>query len=244
VNIYSYFEPVGFRNQDELISLWKSNWISKGFNPILLSIEDAKKNRFFNYFSNEIKNLHLYITGRPIQRFGSSCYNRWMAYSSIKEPNSFLVADYDIFNINLTEEYIRSFSGEKMSFLNRYCPCAAITSPQQSLKFAQDIISFSQENKDKIRERYQLSDFVNYHDQEFLNLNGEYLQDKYIFEKQNHQIKLFTPNLDIENIKMLHFAHRSAKEFAQKMKIYNFEQEALRVEMIKFFFHKNDLTGE
>lgn len=232
MKVYSYYSKIGFKNQEEIIELWKKNWSNKGFFPVLLSIEDAKKTKLLNRFFNNINYLHKYITDKSINQYGLACYFRWFAYSQVQDTDSFLVCDYDIFNINITEEYIKSFSGEKMSFLNGYCPCAAITNKKQCLSFVEDIISISEKYKDKIKEDYQNSKFIHYHDQEFLALNHNHLSN-YFFEKPNDKIKLFSSDLDRENTKMIHFAHRSVNEFAKKIRLLNFDPENLRVEMIK-----------
>jgi hypothetical protein len=234
VKVYSYYDNVGFKNQTEIVNLWMRDWSNKGFEPVLLSINSIEDKEFLRHFYNEITDLHIYITGKPINKYGLSCYFRWIAYSSINQHEPFLATDYDIFNVTFNEQDMPS-SLDKMRFLNRYCPCAVFATAAKSLEFAQDIISISRKNKIEIRDKYRASGFIHYHDQEFLALNADYLNDRYFFEKPREKIKLFTPNFGKENTKMVHFAHRSAKEFAEKIKLFNFDQEKLRIEMIKSF---------
>jgi len=45
--IHTFFHDLGAQQEYEVLQLWKDEWWKAGFDPIVLTLDDAKKNPFF-----------------------------------------------------------------------------------------------------------------------------------------------------------------------------------------------------
>ena len=124
MKIYTYYENINFKQQDELVELWKESWTNNGFDPIVLSLEDAKKSEYYDEFVYQLKALSHEVTGHPLTNYGLSCYLRWLAYSTQEETESFLVSDYDIINKQFTPVKLNE-PKDRLCFMDGKCPCLA-----------------------------------------------------------------------------------------------------------------------
>jgi hypothetical protein len=232
MKIYTYYENINFKNQDELIKLWKESWEVNGFDAIVLSLEDSKKNPYYDEFVNKIKQIHLDITGNDIKRYGLSCYLRWLAYSNQSGVEPFLVSDYDVINRNFSIVQINEPYNE-LSFMDRYCPCLAYGTSENFLSFCKDIISYTISNKEIIKDAYQAEKFTNYHDQEFLVLNHEQLN--YNICPARKYVRLYERgNPEMKDCSLFHFAHRSVKESKDNFpELKEMSSDDLRILLIK-----------
>ena len=66
MKIYTYYEDVGFRSQLELIELWKQSWSNNGFEPIVLSREDAKRSELYQEYYDFVQKIHKNISGKVL----------------------------------------------------------------------------------------------------------------------------------------------------------------------------------
>lgn len=231
MKIYTYYEEINFKNQDEIIKHWENNWKNKGFEPIILTQKDAKKSSYYNTFLNEIQQLHLEITSNNIKPYGISCYLRWLAYSTQEENSAFFVSDYDVFNINFKniEE-----TEDKLVFLSGHCPCFARGTPTQFLSFCEDIIKYSKEYKEEIKKEFEIKKFRHYHDQEFLYLLRDTLKNLYNIVLKQKYVKLFEYEKNDENPIIYHVAHKSARLAKDNNIEYsNKNLEEIRLNLIK-----------
>ena len=237
MKIFTYYEDINFKNQDEMVQLWKKSWEQQGFETIILTLDDAKKSSYYEEFVTNIKQIHIDIAGHEIAPYGLSCYVRWLAYSVQKYQDSFLVSDYDVINKNFKVTEVNE-KANILSFMDGYCPCFAYGSPDQFLKFCKNIISISNEHKEILQKEYQEKKFVHYHDQEFLFLNYERIAcnicpaRKYVRVYEHN-------NLEMEKYNLLHVAHQSigiSKETCPELKEIN--PDELRIIMTNNILNK------
>lgn len=55
MKIFTYYENINFKHQDEIVQLWKKSWEQQGFEAIVLTLEDAKKNPYYEEFTTSVK---------------------------------------------------------------------------------------------------------------------------------------------------------------------------------------------
>lgn len=92
MNIYTFYEnltPVNHENK-LLLELWKKSWAYNGWNPIVLSLEDSKKNPRYQQFY-DICNTFPTINQKQYEMI---CYLRWLAM----ENKRGWCTDYDVIN--------------------------------------------------------------------------------------------------------------------------------------------------
>lgn len=229
MKIYTFYEKI-FEKQEPLIHLWKKNWSEKGFEAIVLSRKDSEKSPFFEEFSIKINSIHKKITGKNISRYGLACYHRWIAYSTQDISDVFLTSDYDIINKNFKLEDCE-YKDQKISFLNRYCPCLTVGKSNDYKTFVEDILSVSEKHLLELKKEFNSSRFIHYHDQEFLALNNHRLN--YNFYDPQKIVRLYRCNEEIKNQKVLHFSHSSIYEFKRLFHEHAQDnEEELRVRLI------------
>jgi len=210
MKIFTFYENIQFRNQDQILQLWKKSWKQRGFETTILTVKDAKKSSYYEEFVTNIKQTYIDITGHEISSYGLSCYVRWLAYSAQNEQGSFLVSDYDVINKNFKATEINEQT-DVLSFMDRYCPCLAYGSPDQFLAFCKDIISISSEYKETLRKEYQEQNLIFYHDQDFLVLNHERMTCNICPVRK--YVRLYElNNAETEKYNLFHVAHRSVRQ--------------------------------
>lgn len=232
MKIYTYYEDINFNFQDKMIDLWKKSWEQHGFEAVVLTLEDAKKNPYYEEFVTNLKYLNTEIAGKDIGPYELSCHVRWLAYSIQEDTDAFFVSDYDVINKNFNSSDINE-PLDKILFLDGYCPCFVYGTAQQYLKFCKDIIECSHKHKESSKQQYAINKSIYYHDQEFLSINHEKLDynfcpsGKYVrfYEHGNEQMKDFN---------LFHIAHRSAKEAKLNFpELQSIHSEQLRIDFIR-----------
>ena len=237
MKIFTYYENINFKNQDEMIQLWKKSWEQQGFEAIILTLEDAKKSSYYEEFVTNIKRVHIDITGHEIRPYGLSCYLRWLAYSVQNDQEHFLVSDYDVINKNFKINEINE-SQDTISFMDRYCPCLCYGSPDQFLTFCKNIISLSSEHKEMLQKEYQEKNLVCYHDQEFLVLNHERIICNICPPRK--YVRLYEHNNpEMEKCNLFHVAHRSVHEAKNNFpELKEMNSDELRIKLIEGILNK------
>lgn len=237
--IYTYYEDINFKKQDELLKLWKKSWSNNGFEPIVLSREDAKKSNFYEEFVSKISSLVFEIQGIPLRPYGLSCFLRWLAYSTQDEVCSFAVSDYDIINRQFSPVELNEPTN-KLSFMDNFCPCLAIGTKEQYLFFCKDIINRTTSNLERIKREYITKKHTCYHDQDFLLLNERDLRENTIYNFRKPR-KYVVPFHIMEEFiqtkrecKIIHFSHNSIQKTKEAFPEFkNTNSDELRLEMIK-----------
>ena len=248
MKIYTYYQnldgsSISKKHEQEiqLIELWKNSWSKQGFTPIVLNLNDAKKNSLFNFLDENIRNLHFEITGDHIQEYGMSCWYRWLAYG-VQADEKFYVSDYDAINVNFKPiEPI-----DELHFMDADCPFFASGTPTQFNLLAYSFINFTNIRKTFLSK--QEMDW--YHDQEFFtfNLVNESNPNSKIFnDKLNCKFTrvrpgigdYYDPKMDLSDYKVLHVASSNIDQI--KASNSDFEKEdsgELRIKIIQSILNK------
>lgn len=219
MKIYTYYEDIDFKDQDELVALWEKSWKAKGFDPIVLTEKDAEKSDFYDEFVAKITKLHQDITEKPLSKYGLSCWLRWLAYSTQPEEK-FFVSDYDVINHNFNP----TEPADILHLMDSDCPCIASGTPSQFLALCKKFIEVSEQNKEFFIEESKERDFVHFHDQNFF---GMYFYNKTANKEKDKDIKLtrdrnFISCPQHDNFwekPLVHYSHRGCKLFCEKNNI-------------------------
>ena len=84
--IYTFFSPVDEdAKHDDLIGLWKKEWELAGFEPRILTIEDAMKNPYFDTMKAEVEQVF------KTDVYNTYCFYRYLAMANVGG----IMTDYD-----------------------------------------------------------------------------------------------------------------------------------------------------
>jgi len=122
MNIYTYYEDIGFRNQLELIELWKQSWLNNGFEPIVLSREDAKRSELYQEYYDFVQRVHEKSVGIELNdnSYWMAAQLEIVAWQTIRQPS--FISDYDIINKNWQYKYELK---DKVHWRDDCCSCFA-----------------------------------------------------------------------------------------------------------------------
>ena len=234
MKIYTYYENINFKNQDELVTLWRESWKNQGFEPIVLTENDAKKSDFYEEFVVKINKLHKEITEKPLSEYGLRCWLRWLAYSTQPEEK-FFVSDYDVINHNFnpTEPI------DTLHLMDDCCPCFASGTPSQFLNLCKKFIDVTEQNKQTFIDIYKQLNLIHFHDQEFFVLyyqDGNKTKDKDIILTRNRELVSGPHRDEFWKKPLVHYSHHGCKCYCDQNNIeFNDSQ---RCNIIKQYINK------
>lgn len=211
--IYSYYQEIDFKYQNSLLGLWRESWEKNGFKVTVLNKKDAEKNKFYEEFFHRLNKIHEFITGKLLNKYGSSCWLRWLAYANQNEEK-FFISDYDIINNNFSTDRIDDI----LHFMDGDCPCIASGRPSQFQEFLIFFINYCEKNLSEIKfefnnmrynhpERGMIS-YPIFHDQVFLMILEKIKSyDNLPFKiSRDRSMLLSTPaQKDFQKNKLIHF---------------------------------------
>ena len=135
--MYTFYEPTpnlwnspfkGTGMTDEadaaLLQLWVDQWKTMGWDPIILTLNDAKRHARFQEFDQQLQLVPLRgIDGSTTvnTKYNQFCYLRWLAMSTV--PLGGYMSDYDVFPIRKFEETIGTFTVYSSGKQGRGVPC-------------------------------------------------------------------------------------------------------------------------
>jgi len=90
--IHTFFHPL-FPFEEKVLELWKDEWYRAGFDPVVLTLDDAKKNPYFNEVEEIVTPLHG-ETG-----YNALCFYRWLAMATVEGGG--WMSDHDTFPTNI-----------------------------------------------------------------------------------------------------------------------------------------------
>jgi len=146
-NIYTFFEMNTKRDgtkdidagHEFMLEAWKSAWAARGWNPIILTLDDAKKHPDFDYYSNQFMKL----SSNEAFIFGGSynymCLMRWLAMAAQRVDG--WMSDYDTYPLHITSSdghYLPN--GGKFTVFERYVPSLISASASEWDRLAIDVI--------------------------------------------------------------------------------------------------------
>lgn len=119
MKVYTYYQQVDKLKLGHkplrLVEYWAIHWRSQGWEPVVLSIEDAKKHPYFPEYFKWIKKVK---TTNPFE-YEAACFLRHLAMSVV---GGGLMTDTDVFNLNLKAEDLPD--NERILLLGGGVPCA------------------------------------------------------------------------------------------------------------------------
>jgi hypothetical protein len=131
MNITCFYEPLIIdgevtdfsKDSLELIKLWEKSWSKNGWNPIVLSLEDAKKHP--RYYEIDLKNYssNLYKYSLNGASYLELCYSRWFAYGLYGGVWS----DYDVINYGFSPEDSEQLVQHEPVFIDHIGSCGFAT---------------------------------------------------------------------------------------------------------------------
>ena len=244
--IYTYYDEIGVKHQEELLSLWKKSWEQKGFNSKILTKTHALRSDYYNTFIKDLQSLYESITNSKIKRYGLACYERWIAYSTVNDDSYFFVSDFDVLNLNFTLELSSSYFFDKISFLNHYCPCFVSGTSDQFLLFCKEFINFLTKNALELANAFKAAQLNTFHDQDYLWLVHK-LQHNFNKIKDMQflctpldcnilvktPVELYTPTSVVNKVPLIHLASISIDSSQRSAQdIYN-----LKLKIAKTLIH-------
>lgn len=225
MRIYTYYNQFHDGNidiglQGQLIDLWKISWSRKGYEPIVLGPEDARKHVYYNKFNNNIQKVYRKLMGSHPTEYGMSCWYRWLAYAT-QADEKFYVSDYDAINVNfpITEP------NDKLHFMDASCPFFASGTPKQFEDLCKIFVTLGDEQFGKLKRA--APGFTWYHDQEFFVVFQNLLSSEYdiLFTRKRDTIggeydphpakvkkSVYNPDrpIELKDYGVVHISHHNA----------------------------------
>ena len=97
--VFTFYEHVSQLDEEqprELLEVWTQSWYDAGWEPVVLTMGDAKRHPNYKYFQKVLNNHKQFRNNRD--RYNYYCFMRWVAISA--SGGGWLV-DYDTFPLNL-----------------------------------------------------------------------------------------------------------------------------------------------
>ena len=240
MNIYTYYENIGHRLQNELLDIWKKSWEKYGFNAIILSREDAKQSILFQKYYDFIQRVHQHISGKTL-RDKSYCMAAQLeivAFHTIVEPS--YISDYDMINNGFhTGEILESM----VCWRNDACSCFASGDKTGWERY----INFLFEKESIIiewcKKESASTGRFEFHDQDFLvAVRDEGIKDN--IYKMHRKLDIAGSDYSIENpntCKIPHLSHRNMRtiqESSAQHKEYTLDE--IRIILAKKILYENN----
>lgn len=241
MKIYTYYEDIKFKQQEKMLELWQTSWKNAGFEPRVLSKDDAKKSGFYEEFIEKMKEIHFQVMKKEISDYGLSCYVRWLAYST-QSNEYFYVSDYDCINNGLKP----IINTDKLHLMDCACPCFVSGKPDQ---FANLCHLFIDVSLDRINEIISINDAPCYHDQNFFitNMTDRNKNKQALLEANNIILTRDRKNLvgpfeigQKNTLKVLHISHHNANNIKKGAKDFeNMSIDEVRIQIMKQIIESN-----
>jgi hypothetical protein len=253
MKIYTFFEPSesthSKENQLRLLSLWRDNWVDKGWEPVVLNNDYAEAHPFYEEFVKRMKSLHVLFTGQKLKDYGIYCYTRWLAYAMLESSETIYTCDYDLINNNLKPTMVKSNPG--IHLMSEYCPCFVSGTSSEFLAFAKFFLYISELRYPFLRGNIKtISGMASpiYHDQDVLvnNLSNMYspsgpmLAVDLNFRLSTNLVGQMASKRIYEDFvfkkklpKTLHFSRNSMVRFKKDLSAGNMDDDVLRCNIIE-----------
>jgi hypothetical protein len=247
MKVYTYYDQIpGLPCQTDLIDLWKKSWSSRGYDPVVLNDTDARKHPRYEQFCSYITELHKEIKQEPIQKYGLSCYLRWLSYATTDDP-ACITSDYDVLNFNLNTSM---FDTKNIHLMAAGTPCLVAGSADLFDRFSQMFIDTMIEHVDVWRGTFKDNVWLN--DQEFLArclYTGEKSTRQKFVEKYNLNVNYdwgkFCENYKGIQTKQkhpcVHYAHHALHEY---MPILRGDQSMNTIKLFEKFLQDYNIGFE
>ena len=126
MQITCFYQPLNTefsKDSIKLIELWKKSWSNYGWDPQVLSLDDAKKHPSYNEIDLENYSSNLYKHSINGYEYLQLCYARWFAYGLFDGAWS----DYDVMNYGFYPDEILKFKEQSPLFIDNIGSCGFST---------------------------------------------------------------------------------------------------------------------
>jgi hypothetical protein len=120
MKVYTYYEDIGGDLQPELLEVWSRSWRVQGFDPVILSREDAERSSLFQQYYDFVQRIHDKSVGKILKEKGYwlAAQLEVVAFHTIEKPS--YASDYDMINNGFrTGEEVESL----VHWRNDACSC-------------------------------------------------------------------------------------------------------------------------
>ena len=212
--IYTFFEPIGKSGSDpndshqQLVQEWKFYWYTAGWNPVVLSLGDAKKHPDFDHVWDV-------ITEQGYNTYEVLCYIRWLA---ITAAGGGWMSDYDTLPLHdFREDGLFLPSGGNFTVYEHTVPSLISGSQEEWQRVTNAIVdnlAYKVSHPNEIP-----SQFLGIAFSDMVSLLDLYQTDNSIFLSQNQVLSKFTSIMETawtaddcdtlvpQNMRAVHFAH-------------------------------------
>lgn len=210
MKIYTYYEDIGFKNQDQLLDLWKYSWSKHGFTPIVLTRNEAKKSNLYEKYYDFVQRVHEKVSNKRLseKEYCLAAQLEIVAFTTIDSAS--FISDYDVINYDFPKP---ETINKKLHWRNGCCSCFASgdsNSWRQYIEFLfqkeNEIVQWCRKEKEKTKRK-------EFHDQDFLEAIHKEAKLNNIIEMSRDK-KLcgkYFPN-ESEKQKIYHLSHNNMHE--------------------------------
>jgi hypothetical protein len=148
MNVYAFYEPINEpwidqNDQKILIDLWKKSWSHYGWNPVIITLDDAKNHSLYKDFYKKIES---FPTVCP-KIYDMYCFLRWMSFAKYGGWMSAVsVMNYGFTPIEFNDKIVTSNAHPLL------VPTAAIHVPKNKIDLIiNTILNYSLKESDTIQ---------------------------------------------------------------------------------------------
>ena len=216
MKIYTYYEDINFELQNNLLELWSISWKRYGFDPIILSREDAKKSPLYNEYYEFVQSVHELSVGKQLPEgdYHLAAQLEIVAFHTISDPS--YISDYDMINNGFE-------LGETVDSLVHWrhmdCSCFASGDCNGWEKYIQFLFNHRQIIVDHCKKINYETNRIHFHDQDFLVAVRE-LGLKYNIYKMSRNYEIAGAEYDPGGANLCKIIHLSHNNMAGIKKAY------------------------
>lgn len=155
MKVFCYHEPIqGFKQEEEIIDLWRESWAKHGWEPVVNSASDALKYPGYDRF---LEAVWKHPTVNPKQ-YELACYRRWAAMAACAGEGA-LMTDYDVMNFGFRPEYA-IVNPDKLTFYERGVPSAVLGNSESFTRACNVLAAYKRVPSDRTNGKPHLSDMI------------------------------------------------------------------------------------
>lgn len=174
--VYTFYEPINKWEPDrKLVDLWVKNWHSHGFDPIVLSSNEAKQNKSYQEFTETISECFEKIMGRdiiipsnPWSYYVFYTFVRFLGYANINVDQPILIMDYDVYNVDYELSEHKKL-GNNLTFHVENCPCLVSGTPKKIQEMCNAISQTCKNYSSELKVEFEDSPYAAFHDMAFMH---------------------------------------------------------------------------
>jgi hypothetical protein len=174
MEVYTYYVDIesnspNFHSQNKLLSLWGESWAEKGFTPIVLNVNDAKRSLYYERFLHVVHSLFYDIIGSKMSPYGEACWMRWLAFSALNRNSRFIVCDYDVINNRFPVPSVGADNFFPKGFTIWHGPACPAMATGNSDDYLNVCKAVEKVNPKQYKDWLRLKNYKDFHDQTFFH---------------------------------------------------------------------------